>query len=675
MKKIRTKLVLTFRRMLLMFFAAGYASLSIAGQAAAIDKDFFSGNDILFYDPSCAYSSSSTTLDGNGIKEKIWNFLIQNGLNDVQAAGVMGNMQAESAFIPTRFQGDKSFDPWNSDGSSAHAWGLVQWDGGRRYTAPNKGVLGKLKEKNPELVKYVSNDYNWSKNKAIQAKIPPTDLDALLSFELNYLLQESKSRPVTAHGFGDAKSEWETLKLQKNVEDATVFWHNNFEVSSDSASEVLKGRGGLAKDIYTQFSGKQTSSSGGSSDAFSSSSSSSGSATAPTIFIDPGHGGAIAPYIDKESGLKTSESHNMPESADVLDVANRVKTALEGAGYKVILARTTNDQQVKFRDRSNAAAAASASIGVSIHTTPGDVNEVWPQRVGTFRQYGSHKETFTEKDTAAKSEAYANIMAKTRTAEEGHTVDTDPGNTTQSGSFHRDGIDSVGNIPLVELWSPKVPWVYNEIGQDKGTAISDGLKQKYADGITKGIEQAVPFTKKDQCGNTTAVNGTLSNYVLAYAWHDHRDAPYTKLKDTPNGSIPGYEAAVKTAQKEGRYVGGGIHPGVDCGGFVTTLLYDSGFEPKYNSSAKGGNVVAQQAWAAKNWKKIGTGGSIDVSTLQPGDVAYTTDLGHTFVYVGKIEGFQSKIASASYSTTGQSWRSPMAGTESPTGDVTWYRKK
>jgi N-acetylmuramoyl-L-alanine amidase len=672
-KNFYTSLLPKIQRLKLIVFTILFTSISIVGQVSAIDKDFFSGNDILFYDPTCAYVGGSTTLDGNGIKEKIWNFLHTEGLNDVQAAGVMGNMQAESGFVPTRHQ--SSGDVY-TNGGSGNAWGLVQWDGGRRYTAPDKGVLGKLKKDHSELVKYTDIQYDWARNKGAQAKIPATDLDAILIFELNYLLQESKSRPVTAHGYGDAGNEWNTMKLQKNVEDATVFWHNNFEVSADSASQVISTRGGFAKDIFTQFAGKTTTQSGtpSSGSTFDTSSSAS-AATAPVVFIDPGHGGAIAPYIDAQSGLKTAESPNSPESADVLDVSNRVKTALEGAGYKVVLARTTNDQQVKFRDRANAAASAGASIGVSIHTTPGDVNEAWPQRLGTYREYGGHKETFTEKDTAQKSEMFANIFAKTRTAAENHTVTTDPGNVTEKGSFSRADIPSKGNTPLIELWSPKVPWVYNEIGQDKGTAISDSLKQKYAEGITKGIEESVPFTKKDQCGNAPAVTGTLSNYVLAYAWPEYHSAPYTKLKDTPNGSISGYAAAVKKAQSEGRYVGGGQYPGVDCGGFVTTLLYDSGFEPKYNSSAKGGNVVAQHDWATKNWKKVGDGSSIDVATLQPGDVAYSSDLGHTFVYVGTIPGFKSKIASASFSTTGQSWRAPMAGHESPTGGVTWYRKK
>lgn len=655
-----SSLLSKLKRIGLIIIATVFTSVSTVGQTYAVDKDFFSGNDILFYDPSCAYVGS-TTLTGNGIKEKIWNFLIQSGLNDVQAAGVMGNMQAESGFIPTRHQ--SSANNVYANGGSGNAWGLVQWDGGRRYTDPDKGVLGKLKKDQSALVKYTDIQYDWHRNKGAQAKIPATDLDALLTFELNYLLQESKSRPVTANGYGDAGNEWNTMKLQKNVEDATVFWHNNFEVSADTAQEVIKNRGGFAKDIFTEFSGRNTTATA----PTGSTSNSSAAAEAPVIFIDPGHGGKIDPYIDAQSGLKTAESPNMPEGADVLDVANRVKTKLEADGYKVVLARTTNDQKVKFRDRANAAEQAKASLAVSIHTTPGAINEVWPQRVGTYRQYGSHKDTFDEKDTAQKSEMFANIIAKTRTASENHTVTTDQGNVQQKASFSRDGIESKGNIALVQLWSPKVPWVYNEIGQDSGTAISDGLKQKYADGLIKGIEESIPFTKKDQCGNAPAVSGNLQQLTLKYAWPEWHAKGWVQKKDD-------YETAVQQAKKDGMYTGdtcfGG---GVDCGAFVSLLVVNSGFDPNYNHSDKlnkgAGPTGTQEAWAKDNWKLLGAGTAIDTGTLQAGDVALLD--GHTFIYVGDIPGFKSKIASAS-----QCGRAPMAGKESLTGDgVRWYRKK
>lgn len=658
MKRVRS-LLPHVRRVWLMAFAIVFTSLSIAGQTYAIDEMFYSSNDIDFYDPSCAYTGS-TTLSGNGIEEKIWNFLKGQGLSDQQAAGVMGNMEAESNFIPTRFQGDLAFNPWDS--VSGHGWGLVQWDGGRRYTAPDKGVIGRLKKDQPNLAQYVDEQYDWAQKSSIQAKIPPADLDALLSFELNYMVQESKARPVTAQGFGNANNEWDTLKIQKTIDDATVFWHNNFEVSADSAATVLSVRGGFAKQVYDQFAGKTTTSTS----SGSTSSDNGGSSQQPTVFLDPGHGGAIAPYTDPQSGFLTLETHNMPESADVLDVANRIQASLTQAGYHVVMSRTTNDQQVKFRDRADAAQNAGAAIGVSIHTTPGDVNQAWPQRVGTYREYNGNRETFTNATTAQKSELYANTIAKTRTIAENHNVTTDPGNTTEAGSFGRSDIPTKGNIPLVSLWSPNVPWVYNEIGQDQGTSISDKLKQEYADGITKGIEQALPYAAKDQCGNAAFTGGNLAQTIFAYAWPDYHAAVYIDKK-------PEYAAAVTRAVSQGRYVGGINYAGIDCGGFVTTAMVDSGFDPKYNHSGiikqGAGYTVVQQQWLDQNWQKLGSATSIDTSKLQQGDVAISSD--HTFIYAGTIPNFHSNVASASLDE-----RAPMAGHEGLTmPGFTWYRKR
>ena len=135
--------------------------------------------------------------------------------------------------------------------------------------------------------------------------------------------------------------------------------------------------------------------------------------------------------------------------------------------------------------------------------------------------------------------------------------------------------------------------------------------------------------------------------------------------------MPDYANAISTAKSDGRYIG--ICSGNDCGGFVTTLLYDSGFDKRYNHGAKNadgaGNTSVQRAWAEANWQTLGNGASINVADLKPGDVAHSP--GHTFVYAGDIPGFNSKIASAS-----QCDYAPKAGLESITsGNVTWFRKK
>lgn len=162
------------------------------------------------------------------------------------------------------------------------------------------------------------------------------------------------------------------------------------------------------------------------------------------------------------------------------------------------------------------------------------------------------------------------------------------------------------------------------------------------------------------------VYGDLANYVIRYAWPEHHNAPYVNR-------MPDYADIVATRQSAGKYVGGSVNgvAGIDCGGWVTTLLQESGFEPNYNDT--NGATDTQEAWAQSHgWTRLNPSGDVDTSTLQPGDVAFTD--GHTWVYVGEIEGFGSKIASASYSTDGDSTaRAPMAGMESYSG-ARWYRK-
>lgn len=170
------------------------------------------------------------------------------------------------------------------------------------------------------------------------------------------------------------------------------------------------------------------------------------------------------------------------------------------------------------------------------------------------------------------------------------------------------------------------------------------------------------------CVDSTAGDvAALQATVKMYAWPTYRKPSYVTLK-------PEYDKAVKAAMKSGGYVGGIKYKGVDCGGFVTRVMVDSGYEPEYNAAK--GATATQKAWLDANWEKIGTGSTIDVATLKPGDVAMKT--GHTFMFAGTdIDGFGSGtsgwkgVASASLDE-----RSPMAGIEDLTeSSLTWYRKK
>jgi cell wall-associated NlpC family hydrolase len=453
MKLYAIKHSLSLKRLTLHIIAAVFLVSVHADYAAALTEADYIPQGINYYGNEVACKAASGSLvSGNSEKEKIWNYLVGKGLTSEQAAGVMGNMKKESQLVPTSHQ-NASGNVWHSDYS--FAWGLAQWDGGRRFTSPDKGILGKLRAEKPNLVKYASIEYDYIRNPAAKAKIPEDDLNALITFELDYLFQESQVRPVTAAGFGNAGNEWGTLRLQKTVEDATVFWHNNFEVSKDSKATVLADRGGAATEYYTEFAGKGS--------------------TATT----------------------TSTS-------------------------------------------------SSACAG-------------------------------------------------------------------------------------------------------------------------------------------TADTSSITTTIKAYAWPEYHAPDYLTMK-------PEYKTAILAAQKKGEYVGGGINPGIDCGGFVMRVLRDSKFEPEYNSTC-GPVATSQVPWVKANgWKKLGTGSTINVADLKPGDVVFynwsgnpnTDNFDHTAIFAGKIDGFAEStkdykgIASASYGGETQgtgAWRTPMAGVEDPTfAGAVWYRK-
>ena len=75
--------------------------------AADCDTDFYSSNDILFYNPcedgggtSCTTAGSltgpaPTSLSGSSNAEKVWNYFTGRGLTPVGAAGAMGNRSEE----------------------------------------------------------------------------------------------------------------------------------------------------------------------------------------------------------------------------------------------------------------------------------------------------------------------------------------------------------------------------------------------------------------------------------------------------------------------------------------------------------------------------------------------------------------------------------------------------
>lgn len=208
-----------------------------------------------------------------------------------------------------------------------------------------------------------------------------------------------------------------------------------------------------------------------------------------------------------------------------------------------------------------------------------------------------------------------------------------------------------------------------EVSADPGKYLASDDVHPTAEGA-KLFAQLISDALNGSVHNNCKISGEFQELVLAYAWPTYHPAPYIE-------KMPAYAAAVEQSIAEGRYTGGGSNggPGIDCGGFVTILVQNSGLAPDYNTNPAG-NTTRQEQWVQEqNWVLINNSPSteVDTSLLQAGDVAFSS--GHTFIYVGEIPGFDSVIASSSIG--GSSARAPMAGSESLlTGNgaiVRWYR--
>jgi len=200
----------------------------------------------------------------------------------------------------------------------------------------------------------------------------------------------------------------------------------------------------------------------------------------------------------------------------------------------------------------------------------------------------------------------------------------------------------------------------------------------YGQAVYDKLKNISISTSSADCSTGNAFIDTVKKYVWPTfkGWYDKNgDSSTGTVAITPTAD---YQTAIAEANAAGRYTGDTCFAGgIDCGGFVTTLIHDSGWDTTYNYEAlrsKGaGGTSVQIQWLNANWTNLGNAATIDTSTLQPGDVAIYTagEDGHVFVYIGTVDGFDSVVASAS-----QCQRAPMSGKESLVDSkYTWYRKK
>ncbi len=181
--------------------------------------------------------TASNTLEGNNAKEAVWNFLISQGFSEAATAGMMGNFSQESGIKsnvvegydnqpnPTQYiedytqkvnTGSISKEDFVNHGPGGGGYGLAQW------TFPTR------KE----------SLYDFAKDKG-------TGIDDL-QMQLEFLIYEMEKNYQSLLE--------DSFKNIDNVADAAVEFHNTYERSNDTASQIQE-RVDDAEIIYQELNG------------------------------------------------------------------------------------------------------------------------------------------------------------------------------------------------------------------------------------------------------------------------------------------------------------------------------------------------------------------------------------------------------------------------------------
>lgn len=175
---------------------------------------------------SACGASGSTTLTGSDTIQKIYNYLVAQGITPIAAAGIMGNMQAESHFDPSIEQTPGAWEDMSSlniNQGGKGGVGLVQWDGGRR----------------PNVITYMKGLGLTDADFHIAS-------DKLLSAELGYVMHELQT---------DYKdSTFTPIQAATDPGNAAFIFHKGYEGSSDGPDKI-KGRMDNAVSIYGTYGG------------------------------------------------------------------------------------------------------------------------------------------------------------------------------------------------------------------------------------------------------------------------------------------------------------------------------------------------------------------------------------------------------------------------------------
>lgn len=171
-------------------------------------------------------------LTGKTDEEKIWNFLVGKGLSEAGAAGLMGNLYAESTLKPKNLQNsyekklgytDESYTEAVDNGAYSNfvkdsaGYGLAQWT----YWSRKKNML----------------EFARAAGKSIGD----------LEMQLDFLFEE------LSEGYKSVLAVLKTAKVVKAASDSVLL---NYERPADQSETVKTKRAGCGQAYYDKYAGK-----------------------------------------------------------------------------------------------------------------------------------------------------------------------------------------------------------------------------------------------------------------------------------------------------------------------------------------------------------------------------------------------------------------------------------
>lgn len=177
--------------------------------------------------PGAGGGGGSISLTGTGIEQKAWNFMLENGYTEEQAAGVMGNIKRESQFNPFIAEGSTGTP------NTSRGWGLVQWTADRHVA-----IRGAVQKELGNDMYVAAPSYS-----EMPAGFTQEQVDAMILFQLNYIIKELN---------GAEKAAGDHLRSTTTVAEATTSFEEKYERAGVVA---LEERITNAEGYYKQFAG------------------------------------------------------------------------------------------------------------------------------------------------------------------------------------------------------------------------------------------------------------------------------------------------------------------------------------------------------------------------------------------------------------------------------------